>query len=192
MESTASQRCLWHAIKSKQAKACARHRRPNLGAGTGRRMTAQRVAPVRQLVLDSHEPKAFSPPSTQTEAAMRIAMLQAKLKLQDVTPHTLRSTQLSLDVRRRRCSNTGSACACRRRRVFTRRREPSRSKCWRSTRANTNILWSTTAPIWAIRRRSAKSFGILFRYCVYRCRSRAVMRYAAALDFRLFPGHIRR
>jgi hypothetical protein len=52
-------------------------------------MTAAQAALLRQLARDSYEPEAFSAQLTQTEAAKRIAMLKAKLKLQDEPPHTL-------------------------------------------------------------------------------------------------------
>jgi hypothetical protein len=52
-------------------------------------MTAEQSTLLRQLARDSYEPDAFSEQLTQAEAAKRIAMLQAKLKLLDEPPHTL-------------------------------------------------------------------------------------------------------
>ena len=52
-------------------------------------MTAEQRTALRQLAYDAFEPDAFSQTLTQREASLRIAMLQAKLKLQDEPPHTL-------------------------------------------------------------------------------------------------------
>jgi len=66
-------------------------RRPKsiLSTGPGARMTAEQSAPLRKLAFDGYEPEAFSERLTQDEAAKRIAMLQAKLKLMGEPPHTL-------------------------------------------------------------------------------------------------------
>lgn len=52
-------------------------------------MTAEQERRLRQLACDGYELDAFSSQLTQTEAATRIAMLEAKLRLQDGPPHTL-------------------------------------------------------------------------------------------------------
>ena len=52
-------------------------------------MSIDQAALLRQLALDAYEPDAFRPHLTQTEMALRIAMLQAKLRLLDEPPHTL-------------------------------------------------------------------------------------------------------
>jgi hypothetical protein len=73
------------------AKAKTRARQPRLIFSTGpaERMTAEQEARLRKLAYDSYELDAFSSRLTQTEAATRIAMLEAKLPLQDGPPHTL-------------------------------------------------------------------------------------------------------
>jgi hypothetical protein len=62
---------------------------PTLATGVGAPMSAEQAAALRQLAFDAYEPDAFAPILTQAEAACRIAMLQAKLKLLDGPPHTL-------------------------------------------------------------------------------------------------------
>lgn len=62
---------------------------PILSTGAGERMTPEQKAQLRQLAEDAYEPDAFSDQLTQAEAAERIAMLKAKLKLLDEPPHTL-------------------------------------------------------------------------------------------------------
>jgi hypothetical protein len=52
-------------------------------------MTAEQAALLERLARDAFEPEAFSPHLTRGEAQRRIAMLNAKLKLQDGPPHTL-------------------------------------------------------------------------------------------------------
>ena len=52
-------------------------------------MTAEQRSLLLRLARDGYEPEAFSEQLTQDEAAKRIAMLQAKLKLLDGPPHTL-------------------------------------------------------------------------------------------------------
>ena len=52
-------------------------------------MTADQCTLLRGLARDGYEPEAFSEQLTQSEAARRIAMLRAKLKLLDEPPHTL-------------------------------------------------------------------------------------------------------
>jgi hypothetical protein len=64
-------------------------RRPTLSTSLGARMTADQEARLRQLAHDAYELETFSVQLTQTEAAARIAMLEAKLRLQDGPPHTL-------------------------------------------------------------------------------------------------------
>ncbi len=60
-----------------------------LATGADAPMSAEQRALLRQLAREAYEPEAFAPQLTQAEAARRIAMLQAKLKLQDEPPHTL-------------------------------------------------------------------------------------------------------
>jgi hypothetical protein len=66
-------------------------RRPKriLSTGPGARMTPEQTTLLRQLAFDGYEIDAFSEQLTQDEAARRIAMLQAKLRLIDGPPHTL-------------------------------------------------------------------------------------------------------
>ena len=52
---------------------CGMHKKPNV---------------VGQMTFDAYEPEAFSPNLTKAEAARRIDMLQAKLKLMSEPPHT--------------------------------------------------------------------------------------------------------
>ena len=52
-------------------------------------MTAEQLSQLRQLAQDAYEPEAFSEQLTRAEAAERIAVLRAKLKLLDEPPHTL-------------------------------------------------------------------------------------------------------
>ena len=62
---------------------------PILSTGAGERMTPAQQAELRALAEAAYEPQAFSEQLTQTQAAERIAMLKAKLKLLDAPPHTL-------------------------------------------------------------------------------------------------------
>ncbi len=62
---------------------------PTLATGADAPMSAEQLKLLRRLTLDAFEPDAFTPHLTRGEAAQRIAMLQAKLKLQDEPPHTL-------------------------------------------------------------------------------------------------------
>ncbi len=52
-------------------------------------MSAGQVTRLKQLAHDAYEPDAFSSQLTQSEAAQRIAMLEAKLKLLSEPPHTM-------------------------------------------------------------------------------------------------------
>ncbi len=79
-------------MKPKQPKAKTKskaRRQPILATGAGDLMTAEQAALLRRLARDGYEPDAFSSHLTCKEAAIRIAMLQAKLKLQGEPPHTL-------------------------------------------------------------------------------------------------------
>jgi hypothetical protein len=51
-------------------------------------MTEEQAALLKQLAIDAFEPEAFYPHLTRSEAAQRIAVLKAKLKLQNGPPHT--------------------------------------------------------------------------------------------------------
>jgi hypothetical protein len=62
---------------------------PILSTGAGARMTPAQRAELRKLAQDAYEPDAFGEQLTRSEAAERIAMLKAKLKLLDEPPHTL-------------------------------------------------------------------------------------------------------
>ena len=89
MEPAGGRRRACLAMTAKQPKVNKRGRAPIFSAGPGARMTAEQAALLRQFARDSYEHEAFSARLTQTEAANRIAMLEAKLKLQDEPPHTL-------------------------------------------------------------------------------------------------------
>lgn len=52
-------------------------------------MSADQARILRELAKDALEPEAFSRKLTQSEAAQRIAMLTAKLKLMSHPPHTV-------------------------------------------------------------------------------------------------------
>jgi hypothetical protein len=52
-------------------------------------MTAEQAALLKKLAHEAYEPEAFKPNLSPTEAALRIAVLQAKLKLLDGPPHVL-------------------------------------------------------------------------------------------------------
>jgi hypothetical protein len=52
-------------------------------------MTTEQATLLRKLAFDAYEPEAFRPNLTKAEAALRIDMLQAKLKLMSEPPHTL-------------------------------------------------------------------------------------------------------
>ena len=52
-------------------------------------MTREQASRLKQLAIEALEPEAFSLRLTASEAALRIEMLQAKLRLQDGPPHTL-------------------------------------------------------------------------------------------------------
>ncbi len=73
-----------------KAKKLTRRLSGTLSSGaSGRMMTVEQRALLRKLAYDGYEPEAFSEKLTQAEAARRIAMLQAKLKLMGEPPHTL-------------------------------------------------------------------------------------------------------
>ena len=52
-------------------------------------MTSEQASYLKALAQEAREPDAFDAVLTQAEAAERIAVLKAKLKLQDGPPHTL-------------------------------------------------------------------------------------------------------
>lgn len=62
---------------------------PTLTTGADAPMTAEQAALLRRLAHEAYDLEAFGEHLTQTEAARRIATLQAKLKLQGEPPHTL-------------------------------------------------------------------------------------------------------
>jgi hypothetical protein len=76
-------------MASKSKKTQTRDARARLDGGRGAGMTVEQRALLRKLAFDGYEPEAFSTSLSQEEAARRIAMLQAKLKLMDEPPHTL-------------------------------------------------------------------------------------------------------
>ena len=61
---------------------------PTLTTGADGPMTAEQAALLRRLAHDAYDFEAFSEHLTRSEAARRIATLQAKLKLQGEPPHT--------------------------------------------------------------------------------------------------------
>ena len=60
-----------------------------LSAGAGARLTPEQKAELRRLAQNAYEPEAFSEQITQAEAAERIALLKAKLKLLGEPPHAV-------------------------------------------------------------------------------------------------------
>jgi len=50
-------------------------------------MTGAQASYLKTLAEEAHEPEAFSPRLTKTEASKRIDLLKAKLKLFDGPPH---------------------------------------------------------------------------------------------------------
>lgn len=76
-------------MPSKPSRECAQHSEPILSTGPGERMTPEQTVLLRRLAQAAYEPEAFSEQLTQAEAAERIAVLKAKLKLLDEPPHTL-------------------------------------------------------------------------------------------------------
>ena len=72
------------------AKSASR-RKPSaiLAAGAEEAMTPAQRRELKELTIAAYEHDAFSGHLTQTDAARRIAMLKAKLKLMDGPPHTL-------------------------------------------------------------------------------------------------------
>ena len=62
---------------------------PTLATGADAPMSAEQAALLRRLAHDAFDIEAFDEHLTQSEAARRIATLQAKLKLQGEPPHTL-------------------------------------------------------------------------------------------------------
>jgi hypothetical protein len=62
---------------------------PTLATGADAPMSAEQAALLRRLAHDAFDIEAFGEHLTQSEAARRIATLQAKLKLQGEPPHTL-------------------------------------------------------------------------------------------------------
>lgn len=59
-----------------------------LTADSGAPMSAEQAALLKRLSHEAYDFEAFSPHLSQAEAARRIAVLQAKLKLQSYPPHT--------------------------------------------------------------------------------------------------------
>lgn len=70
-------------------KAGGRRPKAILSTGVDAPMSAEQANVLRELALDALEPEAFSRVLTQSEAAQRIAMLKAKLKLMSHPPHTV-------------------------------------------------------------------------------------------------------
>ena len=62
---------------------------PTLATGADAPMSAEQAPLLRRLAHDAFDIEAFGEHLTQSEAARRIATLQAKLKLQGEPPHTL-------------------------------------------------------------------------------------------------------
>jgi hypothetical protein len=61
---------------------------PVLSTGADALMSADQERVLRELAKDALEPEAFSRVLTQSEAARRIEVLTAKLKLMSHPPHT--------------------------------------------------------------------------------------------------------
>ena len=61
---------------------------PTLTTGADAPMSAEQAALLRGLAREAYDFEAFGEHLTQSEAARRIATLQAKLKLQGEPPHT--------------------------------------------------------------------------------------------------------
>ena len=74
----------WKAAMPLRAKA-----EPTHSSGENAPMTAEQAALLKRLAQDAYDLEAFRPHLTQSEAKLRIAVLKAKLKLQDGPPHTL-------------------------------------------------------------------------------------------------------
>jgi len=62
---------------------------PILATGADQPMSAEQERELRQLAYAAYEPEAYGRNMTRSDAAQRIAMLRAKLKLLDGPPHTL-------------------------------------------------------------------------------------------------------
>ena len=62
---------------------------PTLASGTEVPMTAEQAALLKRLAHAAYDLEAYHPNLTRAEAERRIAVLSAKLKLQDGPPHTL-------------------------------------------------------------------------------------------------------
>lgn len=60
-----------------------------LATGADAPMTADQAALLKQLAIEAYELDAFQQHMTQRDAAQRILMLRAKLKLMDGPPHPL-------------------------------------------------------------------------------------------------------
>ena len=65
-----------------------REREPTLATGADAPMSAEQAELLRRLAHEAFDFEAFSERLTQSEAARRIATLQAKLRLQSEPPHT--------------------------------------------------------------------------------------------------------
>jgi hypothetical protein len=59
------------------------------GTGADAPMSAEQERELRELSKDALEPEAFSRRLTEAEAAERIVVLKAKLKLMSHSPHTV-------------------------------------------------------------------------------------------------------
>jgi organic radical activating enzyme len=59
-----------------------------LTAAGGEPMTAEQAELLKRLAHEAYDTEAYGPALTRTEAARRIAALQAKIKLQGNPPHT--------------------------------------------------------------------------------------------------------
>ncbi len=66
-----------------------RGRKPDQGTATVELMTVEQANLLKYLAHEAYELEAFKPNLTQAEAARRIAILHAKIKLQGEPPHTL-------------------------------------------------------------------------------------------------------
>lgn len=62
---------------------------PTIASGADAPMTPEQAVRLKRLAQDAYDLEAYRPNLTRSEAELRIAMLKAKLKLQDEPPHTL-------------------------------------------------------------------------------------------------------
>lgn len=79
----------WSAMTMSNSKAGGGQPETILSTGADAPMSAEQEAVLRELAKDALEPEAFSQVLTQSQAAERISVLKAKLKLMSHPPHTV-------------------------------------------------------------------------------------------------------